>query len=123
MLPAVHTQHWHKALALRPDHVPLMIDIVRLVSSDPDVQNTGEAVRIAERANKATGNKEPIVLDALAAAYASEGRLDMAARIAERALQRAIAANDDTLIGVMRRRLEGYKQDGAAESSSFSENP
>ena len=120
--PREAVQSWRKALALRPDHVPLMIDMIRLVSSDSDVQNTGEAVRLAERANKATGNKEPIVLDALAAAYAAEGRLDMAERIAQRALQRAIAADDDRMVEVMRRRLESYQQPGFSEGG-FSENP
>jgi tetratricopeptide (TPR) repeat protein len=121
--PREALQNWHKALSLRPDHVPVMVDLVRLVSSDSEVQNAGEAVRVAERANKATGNKEPIVLDALASAYAAEGRLDMAARIAERALQRAIAANDDPLIAAMRRRLESYQQPGLSEGGGFSENP
>jgi hypothetical protein len=58
------------------------------------------------------------VLDVLAAAYAAQGRLDVAARTAQRAFQRALAMKNDRLAGEIRQRLESYQGAlGRAESA------
>jgi hypothetical protein len=58
------------------------------------------------------------VLDVLATAYASQGRMDMAARFAQRAFQRALAMKNDKLAGEIRQRLEMYQTGvGSAEST------
>ena len=60
----------------------------------------------AEKANQVSGGGNPAVLDVLAAAYASQGRLDVAARTAQRAFQRALAMKNDQLAGEIRQRLD-----------------
>jgi tetratricopeptide (TPR) repeat protein len=53
---------------------------------DPGIRNGAEAVRLAQAASAATGDKTPQSLDVLAAAYAEAGRFDDAVRTAERVL-------------------------------------
>ena len=42
------------------------------------LRNASEAVKLAERADKKTGGRQPYILDTLAAAYAEAGRFDEA---------------------------------------------
>lgn len=111
-------QSWRRALAARPDSVPLMVEMTWLFVGNDEVQNASEAVQIGERANKLTGNSNPAVLNALSAAYAVDGQMQMAQRIGQRALQRAVAANDDALIDAIRRRLDVLQQSADASSQN-----
>jgi hypothetical protein len=51
-----------------------------------------------------------MVLDTLAAAYASAGQFDKAAKTAQAALELASASNADELAEQLRNRLELYRQ-------------
>ena len=107
-------------LVARPEGIGILVDLSWLLATNPDVQRPDAAVGYAERANKATGNSNPGVLDVLAAAYAADGRMDMAAGTGRRAFQRALAAGDERLAADIRRRLQGYEeQTGAADSSGI----
>lgn len=117
--PRDAVQTWRRALVAKPDSVPLLVDMARLLSGSAEVQNSREAVQLAERANKMSGNANPAVLDVLAAAYALEGHFDVAQRIEQRALQRAVATNDAHMVEVIRRRLEVLQQ----SSSPSAEEP
>ena len=69
----------------------IILPVVIPAGSSPEaaLRDPVEAVRLAERATP--GIDHPIVLDTLAAAYASEGRFDEAAATARRAADRARA--------------------------------
>jgi hypothetical protein len=74
---------------------------------------------LAERANQLSGGGNPAVLDALAASYAAEGRMDAAVRTAQRAFQRALAAKNNDLAAAIRQRLEAYREASGADSSEI----
>src|SRR5262249_38382279 len=111
-------QIWRRALAARPDSLAVLVDAAWLLATNPSVQNADAAVKYAEQANQLSGGGNPGVLDVLAAAYASHGRMDVACRTAQRAFQRALAMKNDKLAGEIRQRLESYQSAaGQAESS------
>ena len=110
-------QIWRRALVTRPDSLAVLVDAAWLLSTNPAVLNVEDAVKLAERANRVSGGGNPAALDVLAAAYASQGRMDLAARTAQRAFQRALAMKNDRLAGEIRQRLEAYQSAGQAESS------
>jgi hypothetical protein len=94
------------------------VDAAWLLATNASVQNAGAAVTYAEKANQVSGGGNPAVLDVLATAYASQGRMDLAARTAQRAFQRALAMKNDKLAGEIRQRLDTYQvAAGRAESS------
>ena len=102
-------QVWRRAIAARPDSLAVLVDAAWLLATNASVQNADAAVTFAEKANQVSGGGNPAVLDVLAAAYASQGRLDVAARTAQRAFQRALAMKNDKLAGEIRQRLETYQ--------------
>jgi tetratricopeptide (TPR) repeat protein len=110
-------QVWRRALVARPDSLAVLVDAAWLLATNAAVQNADAAVTLAEKANQVSGGGNPAVLDVLAAAYASQGRMDIAARTAQRAFQRALAMKNDRLAGEIRQRLEIYQGAGQAESS------
>ena len=88
------------------------------MATNPAVQNPDAAATFAEKANRISGGGNPAALDVLAAAYASQGRLDLATRMAQRAFQRALAMKNDRLATEIRQRLETYQEAvGQAEDS------
>ena len=102
--------HFRAALAERPEWTEPMNEIAWIVATHPDAakRNPDEAVRLAESAAKLTGHRQPVVLDTLAAAYASAGDFPRAIRAAEEAV--ALAATRDTgLADEMRTRLALYR--------------
>jgi tetratricopeptide (TPR) repeat protein len=70
-----------------------------------------EAVRLAEQAVQATGERDPAILDVLAAAYAAAGRFTDAAAAAEKAI--AAAGRRPDLQGAIKARLTLYQQNQA----------
>ena len=97
--------------------MPILVDLAWLLATNQSVQNAGAAVSYAERANQLSGGGNPAVLDVLSSAYAAQGRIDLAARIAQRALQRAIATQNDRLAAEIRQKVEAYQDAASAESS------
>jgi spermidine synthase len=83
-----------------------------LLATDPDpsVRRPEEAVRLAELANRLTGEQSPSVLDTLAAAYAAAGRFAEAQQTARRALERVDASGNAALRDPIRQRLERYER-------------
>ena len=110
-------QVWRRAIAVRPDSLAVLVDTAWLLATNTAVQNPNAAATFAEKANKISGGGNPAVLDVLAAAYASQGRLDLATRTAQRAFQRALAMKNERLAAEIRQRLEAYQEAvGPAES-------
>lgn len=111
-------QQWRRAATARPDNVQIALDLALLLATNPDVRNTSDAVRVAERANRISKNTNPTVLDVLAVTYASDGRLELAARTAQLAMQRALAARNDALAAAIRQRLLQYQEALAGSADS-----
>src|SRR5262245_9919131 len=111
-------QLWRRAIAARPEGLAILVDTAWLLATNASVLNADAAVTFAEKANQISGGGNPAVLDVLAAAYASQGRMDLASRTAQRAFQRALAMKNDKLAGEIRQRLDVYQNaSGQAESS------
>jgi tetratricopeptide (TPR) repeat protein len=114
-------QVWRRAIAARPDGLAVLVDAAWLLATNAAVLNADVAVTYAEKANQLSGGGNPAVLDVLATAYAAQGRMDMAARTAQRAFQRALAMKNDKLAGEIRQRLDTYQ--GAAGPAESSDRP
>ncbi len=103
--------HFRAALALRPDWPQPMTEIAWVLATSPDAseRNPAEALRLAQRAAELTSGREPIVLDALAAAYAANGNFDLAQKTVERAISIA-SPRAPGLALELRSRLQLYRQ-------------
>jgi arylsulfatase A-like enzyme/Tfp pilus assembly protein PilF len=104
--------HFREALRLRPDWPAPMNEIAWILATHPDprVRNPAEAIRLAEAAAEKTSRRQPVVLDTLAAAYASSGQFDRAAATAQEAAALAASAGPAGLAADIGRRLELYRQ-------------
>ncbi len=84
---------YRQALALSPSLASALLDLAWLLATSPEpaLRDTAEAVALARRAASLSGvgPDHPVVLDTLAAAYASDGRFDEAIETARRAAARA----------------------------------
>jgi len=101
--------HFRDALRVAPDHARSMSGLawVLATTEDAKLRNGVEAVALAERARKLTGEKAE-TLAALAAAYAEVGRFGEAVTTAELAERRAAAAGRANLVSRIRRQIDQY---------------
>ena len=104
--------HFRLALAQRPDWTEPMNELAWILATHPDAKerNPEEAVRLAERCAKISRHRQPVVLDTLAAAYASVGDFAKAVEVAERAVELA-AARDQGLANEIQTRLLLYRHE------------
>ncbi len=93
---------WPKALSERAWQL--------LTSPEPGQRDGTEALRLAAQACQATGEREPRLLDILAAAYAETGRFAEAVATAEKAGQLAGHAGQPGLAGDIKERLACYEK-------------
>jgi tetratricopeptide (TPR) repeat protein len=73
------------------------------------LRNAAEAVKLAERANKKTGENHLDILDTLAAAYANAGRYDEAVAMARKTIDLAAAQDSPEMVRLMQTRLALYE--------------
>lgn len=76
---------------------------------DPALRNGPRAVELASQANDMTGSESPIILHALAAAYAESGQFSAATETAQRASALAKSHGLDTLVAHLRREIKLYQ--------------
>jgi Flp pilus assembly protein TadD len=119
---------WREALNLNPNHVGALNQAAQLLSSGPDasLRDGPKAVEFAQRAARLAGDREPAILDALAAAYAEAGRFPEAVETARHALDLANQAGDRQLADGLRARLALYQAGRpfrAAQPSSPASQP
>jgi tetratricopeptide (TPR) repeat protein len=109
--PEQAIEHLRTALRLDPDHAKSLMQLARLLAANEIVtlRNGAEAVRLAQRANQLTGGQHPVMLDALAMAYAEAGRFEDAARTAQQALYLLDAIEQKDLAAEVRARLQLYQ--------------
>jgi spermidine synthase len=105
-------QLYRRLLRSHPDHVAGLNGLARILLRDqrvgtPDADRVAQAVAMARLACRVTRNEDPRSLDTLSAACAAAGLVDEARTVAERALQRAQALNDQELSQKIEMRLRG----------------
>jgi tetratricopeptide (TPR) repeat protein len=92
-------------------------------SPDAGVRRPAEAVRLSRRAVELTGSQNVTTLDALAAAYAADGRFDQAIATEQRALELAEKAGTRDVTTALRSRLELYRRHKPFRDSTRAETP
>jgi tetratricopeptide (TPR) repeat protein len=92
-------EHYTEALRLQPDYVEVLNNLawIRAASARSEFRDGAEAVRLAERACKATDFKEPVIVGTLAAAYAESGQFEVAVATAKKARELALAAGQQAI--------------------------
>ena len=80
---------YRKALALDPSHVRALVELAWLLATAPEsgMRNAVEALELVRRATPLLGEEHPVLLDTLAAAYATNGRFEEALETARRAAE------------------------------------
>jgi tetratricopeptide (TPR) repeat protein len=101
-----------EALRLKPTLSPAMGDVVWILAmaDDPNLRDAAAAVEMGEQAALASGQRDPEILDALAAAYASQGRFEQAVATAELARSVATSAGAGELAARIGTRIAAYRE-------------
>ncbi len=104
--------HFRLAIEMQPDMFDAAVQLARILAadSDPTIRNGPEAVGLAEQLVMAMGQKDPVMLDILAAAYAEAGRWDDAVATARNAVELATAAGQNASAEEIETRLQLYRQ-------------
>jgi tetratricopeptide (TPR) repeat protein len=102
---------WREVLRWQPENTPALrqLAVVLASGSEASLRNGPEAVELAERAAKLTGNQDPAVLDILAAAQAEAGQFAEAVKTAQQALALATSQNNAALAESIHVRLKLYQ--------------
>jgi tetratricopeptide (TPR) repeat protein len=101
---------WREAIARGETDPDLLRSTAWILATSPDaaLRNGAQAVALAEQAAASSGN-DPLVLDALAAAYAESGRFDAALQAAGKAAELAETAGNSRLAARIRQRIKTYQ--------------
>ena len=104
--------YYGEALKRNANLVMALSDLAWLhaTSPEPTLQNSKEAVRLAERAASLTQRSDMMVMDRLAAAYAADGSFDRAVTTAQTAANLARQAGDGEFADQIQERLRQYQQ-------------
>ena len=96
----------------RPDWAAPWTAMTRIIATDSnaDPLSRAEACRFGERALRLSRNRDPVILDVLAMAYATAGRFDEAVRSAERAVSLLAATNNHEAARDVSARLDLYRR-------------
>ena len=109
--PEEAVAHYQRAIQLSPDDIEPQKNLAWLLATRPEatLHNSAEAVKLAERANRLSGGKQPEVLDTLAAAYAAAGLFPEALVTARKALELAAQQNKRALTEALSARIAHYE--------------
>lgn len=114
-----------EALRLRPGQLEATNNLAWLLATatDPSVRSPAEAVALAEEAAMTTRRGSAAVLDTLAAAYASAGRLTDATATANEALALARQAGQDDLAREIGEHARAYQAGSVAPAAGEAAPP
>lgn len=103
--------HWRQSLRLQPNEFSVLQRMAWVLATSPDaaIRNGSEALALARRAVQLTAGKDPVALDALAAAYAETGNFTDAALTARKALGLAKQANNEAVMDALQSRIALYE--------------
>jgi tetratricopeptide (TPR) repeat protein len=101
-----------KAIAYAPESLESLNNVAWILATHHEeaVRSPGEAIEFAERATRLAGNDNPLVLDTLAAAYASGGRFEEAISVQQRVITLAVDLNAGGLEEQAREHLRLYQR-------------
>jgi tetratricopeptide (TPR) repeat protein len=110
---------YEAALKSEPDSVLAENNLAWILatSPNPSVRNGAKAVQLAERANRLSGDSDPIILHTLAAAYAENRQFHEAIETAQRALKLADTNGITSLAESLRSKLSLYQAGSAYHDS------
>jgi len=113
-------RHFSRAAQLDADAAEAWIGMANILATHPDSakRNPQKAIEAARRAARISENKDPLVLDTLANAYASAGQIQRAVTIEERALQLTADGAAPQFVDQLRRRLAQLKRTQKKQSST-----
>ncbi len=106
-------EHFREASRREPNRPGPLREIAWILATHPDarVRQESEAIELAQRASELTRHQSPLILDTLAAAYASAGRFEQAQRVAQTALNLASAVRQgQPLAPGIQARLELFRK-------------
>lgn len=103
--------HLEKAFLLKPDSLRFRSTLAWILATFPDatIRNGAKAVILAKEGCERTKYRNPILLDALAAAYAESGQFANAVKIAQKAFNLAKQARQKTFSEQIQKRLHLYQ--------------
>jgi tetratricopeptide (TPR) repeat protein len=103
--------NFKKALALNSEIPQTLYNLswIYATSENRRYRNGIKAIRLAEKLCMLTGYRQPLALDALAAAYAEYGNFNKAAETARRALDLALQIGPEEHIIGLKKRLKLYQ--------------
>jgi len=101
----------YQALRVDSDMTVALFNLswIYATSENAKTRNGIKAIELAEKLCKLTKYKQPLGLDALAAAYAEAGKYDDAVFTAEKALELALLYGPEELVSGINKRLSLYK--------------
>jgi tetratricopeptide (TPR) repeat protein len=104
-------QQWDVNLQIDPTDGNALNNLAWVLATYPanNVRNGKRAVELAEKAVALPGGETPIVSRTLAAAYAEVGDFSKAITVAQRAAERAAAAQNASLVETLRHELSLYE--------------
>jgi tetratricopeptide (TPR) repeat protein len=110
-LEAEAVVQYEKALVIDPTSVAVRGNLawVFAASSDAALRHGSRAVELARQANDLSGGRDPIILNALAAAYAETGQFPQAVSIAQQALNLIASQGNTDLSKMLRREISLYR--------------
>jgi tetratricopeptide (TPR) repeat protein len=104
--------YYEKAIRYDPDLVPALVDLAWiLVGADAGHQDPARAIQLAEHARAVAerdGQLDPVILEALAMAYASDSRFEDAIAAARFGLKLIGSAGREALAAALRLRIEEW---------------
>jgi len=105
---------WRAGLEATPDHVEMTVQLAALLTTCPEAsfRDPREALRLADRACRLTGNGNPKALLAKGAALGQLGRWDEAVAALGEALDLARSQGDETLVATAEGLLREYRSQG-----------
>ena len=109
--PAAAAEHLERVIALQPSDVDSTAQLAWLYATSPeaDVRDGDRALELALRLGKLSRQKNPQILDILAAAHAERGDYPQAARLATDALEQLESAPPG-ISDAVRNRLQLYRK-------------
>lgn len=103
--------HLSEAVRLKPEY-PRALELLAWILAthlDAGIRDGSRAVALAEKLREQVDDSRPSALDALAAAYAEQGRFGEAIRAARKGIDIATARGDAVLAEAIRERLKLYE--------------
>jgi len=103
---------FQEAGRLKPDQPETLNGLAQIFSSHPDpkTRSPEKAVAFARRASELTKQRDPVILETLAIAYATAGQYEKVIETGEAAVKAALDVKNQGLADAIQKRLDQYKQ-------------